>query len=267
MYHSHWGISESPFRSCLDPQFFYQSPTHEEAIARLHFLVDQRRRLGLLMGQSGSGKSMLLRVFAEQLRRRGCQVANVDLFGIGPAEMLHQLTGGFGLNLNASAPVSRLWRALTDRLAEYRYQQFEAIILLDDADRASRQVLAQVTRLAQHDPSPESRLTIVLAGHQERMGRLGRTLLERAELRIDVEPWQASETTDFLNRSLAHAGRQSPVFDEPAIARLHELSHGLPRRISQLADLALVAGAATELQEINADVVESVYHELNIVEV
>jgi len=267
MYHSHWGIDESPFRSCLDPHFFYQSPTHNEALARLNFLVGQRRRLGLLMGQSGSGKSLLLEVFSEQLRRQGHQVANVSLLGVGPVEMLYLLGTGFGLNLDPSLPTPKLWRALTDRLAEYRYQQLETIILLDDVDRAGQQVLSQVTRLAQHDCSPQSRLTIVLAGRLQQMGRMGRQLLELAELRIDVEPWQPSETAGFLDKSLARAGRRSPVFDEPAVARLHELTEGIPRRVNQLADLALLAGAGAEVEEIGADMVESAYNELAVVEV
>ena len=57
MYHSHWGLDEAPFRTDLDPRYFYQSPTHEEALARLHFPVDYRRRLGLSRGEPGSGKS------------------------------------------------------------------------------------------------------------------------------------------------------------------------------------------------------------------
>ena len=57
------------------------------------------------------------------------------------------------------------------------------------------------------------------------------------------------------------------IFAEPAVARLHELSHGIPRRITQLADLSLVAGAGERLAEIDADVVEAVYHELGVVRV
>ncbi len=267
MYQAHWGLTKSPFRDCLDPQFFYQSPTHEEALARLHFLVEQRRRLGVLMGPSGSGKSLLLEVFAGQLRRSGRPVARVNLLGVEPNEMLSLLAAGFQRNTAPSDSPANLWRAVTDRIAEYRYQRLEAIILLDDADRAGKEVLAQVTRLALHDPTPESRLTIVLAGHRERMGHLGERLLELAELRIDVEPWEQSDTADFLSASLAQAGRRSPLFDDPAIARLHELSHGIPRRVTQLADLSLLAGAGKELEQIDAEVVESVYHELGVVEV
>jgi type II secretory pathway predicted ATPase ExeA len=266
MYQTHWGLRESPFRSCLDPRLFHQSPTHEEALARLHFLVEQRRRLGLLMGVSGSGKSLLLEVFAEQLRGGGLPVAKVNLLGLQPAEMLCLLAAGLQLNLDPSEAVAGLWRSVTDRLAEYRYQQLDTIVLLDDADRAASPVLDLVTRLAQHDPSPASRLTIVLAGQRARMNRLGDQLLDLAELRIDVATWEQSDTEAFLSSSLAQAGRQSSVFADPAVARLHELSRGIPRRITQLADLALVAAAGEELQQVDAEVVESVFEELSVVE-
>ena len=267
MYLSHWGLQESPFRSCLDPQFFYHSPTHEEALARLHFLVEQRRRVGLLMGVAGSGKSLLLEVFAEQLRRAGFPVAKVNLLGLEPAETLCLLGAGLELNLDPSETVARLWRLVTDRVTEYRYQQFDTIVLLDDADRAGSQALDLVARLAQYDPSPASRLTIVLAGQRTRISRIGDRLLDLAELRIDVAPWEQPETEAFLSSSLAQAGRESSVFADPAVTRLHELSRGIPRRITQLADLALVAAAGEELQQIDAEVVESVFHELSVIEV
>ena len=264
MYQAHWGLRESPFRGFLDSKFFYQSPTHEEALARLQFLVQERRRLGLLVGPSGSGKSLLLEVFAEQLRRNALPVAKLSLLGIEPAEMLWQLAAGWGLSLDATQSSATLWRALTDRLTEYRYQQIEAVVLLDDADQADPQVLQHVTRLARFDPSSETRLTLVLAGRNEGMMTLGERLLDLVELRIDVEPWESADTENYVATRLAQAGRQSPVFVGPAVARLHELSHGIPRRVSQLADLALLAGAGQALQQIDAGVVEAVYQELGV---
>jgi type II secretory pathway predicted ATPase ExeA len=264
MYQSHWGLHQSPFRDCRDPQDFYQSPTHDEALARLQFLVDERRRLGLLMGPPGSGKSLVLEVFAAQLGRRGLPVAKVNLLGIEPAELLWLLATQFGLNPGRSDSTAGLWRKVTDRLLEHRYQQLSTAILLDDADQASPQVLVQLVRLADHDPSPEAKLTLVLAGQQQRMGRLGDALLGRAELRVDLDPWEESDTEGYLKTSLRQAGCQTPVFAEPAVARLHELSHGIPRRVRQLADLALVAGAGRDLAEVDADVVESVWQELSV---
>jgi general secretion pathway protein A len=266
MYQAHWGLNDTPFKTRLDRRFFYQSPTHEEALARLHFLVEQERRLGLLMGGDGEGKSFVLEIFAEEMRKAGHAVANFNLLGVLPAEFLWLLASALLLNPERELPIPLLWRMVTDRLAEYRYQQQKVVVLLDDADRATPEVLTQVARLAQVDLSPDSQLTIVLAGRPRHIGRLSESLLERAELRIDLEPWQPGDTEDFLNHSLAQAGRNEPVFASPAVARLHELAQGIPRRISQLADLALLAGAGRNLDQIDVDTVDSVYHELGVVQ-
>jgi type II secretory pathway predicted ATPase ExeA len=267
MYQSHWGLDETPFHTQLDPRFFYQSPTHEEALARLHFLVEYRRRLGLLIGPQGSGKSLLLEVFAGELRREGVPVARVNLLGLDRVEMLWLLAGELGINPRRDTPPPALWRSVTDRITGHRYQQLDTVLLFDEADRATEDVLSQVARLAQFDCSPEARVTIVLAGCLERISRFGDSLLERAELRIDVAPWEPTDTQGYVQASLERAGRKAPVFDPPAIERLHQLAEGIPRRITQLADLALLAGAGRNLQQIDADTIDSVYNELGVVDV
>ena len=109
-------------------------------------------------------------------------------------------------------------------------------------------------------------MTLILAGDRSTIGRLGNTLLGLSELRIDLTAWQPDDIAGYLDRSLCRAGGSAGLFDEPAIARLYELSHGIPRQVRLLADLSLVAGAGRHLDSIDADVVESVYHELALVE-
>ena len=75
----HWQLTASPFHTQLDPQNYYPSASHDEALARLEYLVDAHRRLGVLLGESGVGKSLLLRVAAERMRRKGVAVAVVDV--------------------------------------------------------------------------------------------------------------------------------------------------------------------------------------------
>lgn len=262
MYESHWGLRESPFRCANDPAMFYESPTHEEALSRLQFLVDQHYRLGMLVGPSGSGKSLLLEVFANQLRRHSRPTADISLLDVEPTEMLWLLAAAWGLNPESSLNTASLWRMLTDRLIEYRYQQLEAVVLFDDVDQAHPAVQGHIARLARFDTSPDARLSIVLAGRNEGMARLNESLTTLTDLRIDVEPWQRTETEHFVNSRLSKAGRQTPVFTPPAMDRLQEISHGIPRRVTQLAELSLLAGAGQNLQQIDAEVVESVYQEL-----
>ena len=262
MYQAHWGLQESPFRGDLDPNSFYPSPTHEEALARLNFLVEQHHRVGLLIGPAGSGKSLLFEVFAQRLRRKGRSVAKLSLLDVEPGEMLWLLASQWGLTVAWPHSTAVLWRALSDRLIENRYQQLPTVVLLDDVDQASAPVLQHLNRLVRLEPSPQMRLTIVLAGRNEGMAKLGESLLGLVELRIDLEPWQQADTQQYVKSLLSQAGREKPVFAPRAVDRLHELAHGIPRRVSQLADLALLAGAGQNLDQINAGVVEEAYQEL-----
>lgn len=262
---SHWGLSESPFRGALDPRFFYPAPTHDEALARLNFLADERRSLGLLLGESGVGKSLLLEVFRRQLGYTGRQAARLNLLGVSPREMLWQLAGQWGLNPGGEQSEAVLWRALADAIAANRCQQLTSVVLLDDADEASPAVLAQIARLAQLDSAADARLTLVLAAQLGRLQKLGARLLELAELRIDVDSWQESDTTAFVQLALEEAGRAEPVFTDSAAVRLHQLAGGVPRRVKQLADLALLAGAGEQLPQVDDDTVEAVFYELGVV--
>lgn len=261
-YRAHWGLRESPFPSGLAPRHFYQSPSHEEALARLEFLVEQRQRLGLLLGQSGTGKSLILDRLATNLRHRGAQVANLSLLGVDLHEFLWLLAADLGLNPDRKATPFELWRNLIDRIAENRYQQLDTVVLLDDADHARPEVLDHLVRLIQSDRGMPMALVLVLAAPANKISHIGPRLLELAELRIDLEPWEEPDTGGYLMSALAQSGRKSPLFTDSAVLRLHALTGGIPRRVNQLAALALVAGAALQLSKIDADTIDAVYHEL-----
>jgi general secretion pathway protein A len=263
MYQEHWGLRETPFASGLDPARFYRSPTHDEALARLHFLIDERRRLGLLLGAAGSGKSLLLEVLAQEVARLGAVVVRLNLLAVGQQEFLWQLADGLGLFPCRSEPAHSLWRGITSRLAEHRCQQLQTVVLVDDADEGQPEVLEHLVRFAQHDASSQS-LTLVLACAGRRLARLGPRLLGLSDLRIDIVPWEQEDTSQFIVFALSKAGREEPIFDETALRRIHELSSGAPRRVCQLADLCLLAGAAQELVSIDEDTVETVSQELGV---
>jgi len=267
MYERHWGLYKSPFRTCLDPGLFYRSPTHEEAMARLHFLVEQRRRIGLLIGEAGSGKSLLLEVFADEMKLSGRSVAKISLVGLDDTDFLLQVSAEIGLSSSLNSSVASLWRQLTDTITANRYQEIDTVLIFDDAEHANADVATQLIRLSQYDMSPNSRFTMVFAGRKKMLECLGGSILELAELRIDVEALDQADTENYVKSMLGQAGRETTMFDERAITRLYELTHGVPRRISQLADLALLAGAGRNVELIDANLIESAHDELAVVEV
>ena len=131
---------------------------------------------------------------------------------------------------------------------------------MDDADEAAHEVLIFVLRLLKSQPAG---MTLALAADPERMTRLGGDLLQLSQLRIHLEPWEVSDLREYLQTSLTRAGGDPRMFDDSAVARLHELSDGLPRWAAHLAELAWLAASGDQLERINVDTVESAYQALS----
>jgi general secretion pathway protein A len=265
MYESYWGLRTRPFRE-EGGEGYVPSPVHDEALARLHYLVEANHRLGLLLGGAGTGKSLLLAIAARQWQAIGANVAQTSMLARDAREILWSIASGWGLNLDARAGLFEMWRAVGDKLAENRWCQVPTIALLDDADRAAADVLDQVVRLVHTESRSDSRLTVVLAAQADRVSELAGPLLSLVELRIDLFPWDLTDTHNYLTHCLARAGRAQSAFDEEAVMRIHDLSQGIVRRIALLADLSLLAAAGQRLSLVDAHTIETVYDELGVME-
>ncbi len=189
----------------------------------------------------------------------------MSALGIGPAEFLTELARELGADDGRGATPAAAWRALDDFFATNRYQGAETVLLIDDADEAEPATIAQLTRLAQYPGNAGGALTIVIAGRESHVTALGPRLLDLAELRIDIETWEALDTANFVRQSLATAGGRREIFSSPALGRIHDYAQGLPRRVKQLADLCLLAGAGAEVAQIEVDLVDNVFHELGVI--
>ena len=214
--------ARSPYRNAIDPRYFFQSLTHEEAIARLQFLVDGNHRAGLLLGDAGSGKSLLLEVLAAQLRLHGMAVAKISLLGLDREELLASLAGCWGIDAGRNMRTAELWRLLLDQIAARHIEMQRSILFFDDCDEATPEVLCQVLRLAQTDVATHPAATMILAARRERVAKLGDRLLELADLRVDLMPWNADDTQHYLEHGL-RSGR--------ARADIHARGHCTAGRI------------------------------------
>ena len=89
--------------------------------------------------------------------------------------------------------------------------------------------------------------------------------MEIADLRIDIESWEQADTVQYITAALTRAGRSTSTFTEEAMHRLHDLCGGIPRRVNQLANLAMLAAAGLKLPLVDTDTVDGAYHELGVV--
>jgi type II secretory pathway predicted ATPase ExeA len=259
---AHWGLTHWPFRSVPAAEQFYPTPAHNEALARIEYLVDARRRLGVLLGQPGVGKSLVLDVAARKLARQKHEVVKIDTLGVSTRELLWQVAAGLGIGPREDADVQRLWRQIADRVAENRLQQVGTVLLLDDAGSAGPDAMTQIVRLARLEATPAAQWTIVLVAEPEQAARWNESLRELVDLRIDLTPWELADSIGYVQTALVEAGRFEPLFDDNTLALLHELSGGVPRRLVRLADLALLATAAAGAEKIDRGTVAAAHEEL-----
>lgn len=257
MYQLHWGLEKPPFPSGLDSSLFYEGVGQRESLARLRFLLSHQRRLGLVLGSSGLGKSQLLSVFAKKCRANGMVVAEVGLLGLSPREFYWQLGTGLQATVQINDDTVRLFRQVNDQLQGNALLGKQTVLLLDDLDQAGPDVANQIQRLLRSEAAHAGWLTIVASANSEQLSRLNKSLLELIDLRIDLEPWDELDTIGYLQMALLEAGAQRPLFDDEALSNLHQTSGGVPRAVNRLADFALLAGSSHSEEMVVAATIQA----------
>lgn len=258
-------VLSSPFRHVPQGHYFFHNGTHDEALARMRYLVSNGQRFGLLLGNTGSGKTTILHRFAADLNGNGKQAIVCELLGRENHEFLFQLAAALHSFPESQHTLHDLWRMIEERLRENEYQNRATVLLLDDADEAEMDVLTSITRLVLSNTALTSHLSVITSAHSSRSQLLGPRLRDMCELRIELDRWTRAETERYLSECLHRAGQPDDLFESSAIDRIHALSGGVPRHLRALAEFSLLAVASLDHLEggINADCVEAAYAELS----
>lgn len=262
MYLKHWGIDRLPFRVGLDVDSFYASSVHEEALARLEFLANNGRRLGVLLGDVGAGKSLTMQVAAQVFQRAGKQLALVDALGTSTRELFWNVANQLGATPRADDDVVQLWRRIADCVDQNRRLQIDTVLFVDDAGNAGPDLMTQLIRLTRIDPLAQARWTVVLSAQSQQAASWPAALRQLIDLRIDLVPWEEEDTAGYVQSALVDAGRYEPAFTSEALATLHEFAGGVPRQVARLADFALLAGAANGLDSVDVATVQGAAGEI-----
>lgn len=248
--------------SGLDASRFFASAAHEEALARLDYLVSSQRRVGVLVGTRGSGKTLILQLAARKWRQARHAVSLVSATALEPQDLLMRLSADWQQPILPTASRAALWQAVTDALVVHRCEQCASVLLVDDAGQAQYDVLDILARLTHAGDIMQPWLALVLAVDPARVSHLGEQLLSRADLRIDLAALDIAETRDYLQTHWNATHEVAPTLDMEATQRMHELTGGLPRRLNQLGNLVMLAAQAENCAAIDATLVDTVYREL-----
>ncbi len=268
MYTEFYGLDEKPFALLPDPRFLYLGSSHREALAHLLYGIEEGEGFILVVGQVGTGKTTLCRTL---LDRVGHDVDIAFIFNPSRSELelLTAITREFGLPTTGKDR-SELMDDLNEFLLKGKAAGRRMILVIDEAQNLSAELLEQVRLLSNLETEREKLLQIVLIGQPELEENLAKTelrqLRQRITVRWDLRPFDRAETDEYVNHRLRVAGRRTgrPLFSPTALRALYRASGGTPRVINALADRALLAGYAEARERIDAKLVRASAQELSV---
>ena len=259
MYTAFFGLQQEPFSIAPDPRFLYMSDKHREALQLLGYGLTRGASFVLLTGEIGAGKTTVWRRFLEELPSN-YDVASVVNPKLDTNALLARVFEDLGVELPADGKAVDLIDALHGHLLLAHAQGRRTLIVIDEAQALSNEVLEQLRLLTNLDSSGR-KLQVMLIGQPELRQMLQQPQLEplaqRVVARYHLPALSASETAGYIAHRLAVAGLKGPIpFDGESLGLIHQLCHGVPRRINVICDRAMSNAQATGSRRVDRHAVE-----------
>ncbi len=273
MYNNYFQLRQAPFSIAPDPRYLFMSERHREALAHLLYGIGSGGGFVLLTGEIGAGKTTVCRCFIEQIPDN-CRLAYIFNPKLTVEELLLTICDEFRVTLPqasgaATGPggVKGYVDAINAYLLESHAQGSNNVLVIDEAQNLSPQVLEQLRLLTNLETSERKLLQIILIGQPELRTMLAQPELEQLAQRViaryHLGPLSESETGAYVAHRLAVSGTQagSPI---PASLTplIHRLTHGVPRRINLLCDRALLGAYVENSREVTPKILRRAAQEV-----
>ncbi|MGI9225408.1 MAG: AAA family ATPase [Woeseiaceae bacterium] len=256
MYTSFFGLNEKPFAITPDPRYLFMSERHGEALAHLVYGVTESGGFIQLTGEVGTGKTTLVRTVLQNRLPDNADVAVVLNPRLSTLEFLETICEELGiLRPEYKGSIKALVDALNKQLLHAYAEGRRVILVVDEAQNLSRDVLEQVRLLTNLETSKQKLLQIILIGQPELRDLLSRDdlrqLAQRITGRYHLEPLTRDETAAYIEHRLRVAGALGEVFDAGAKREVFRLTDGVPRLINVICDRALLGAYSRERRRVN----------------
>ncbi len=256
MYLDHFGLREAPFKITPHTEFFFAGAKRGETLDALVYAITAGEGIVKVVGEVGSGKTMLCRVLMERLPPT-VETIYLAVPSLTRDEMIGVIAGDLGIETQG-ANTTKLMRALQEKLIEIHSQGKQVVALIDEAHAMPLGTLEEIRLLSNLETNTDKLLQIVLFGQPELDEHLSqpnmRQLKERITHAFNLLPLPPRDIKDYLNFRLRAAGYKGPDLFAPEIIKLiAEASEGLTRRINIYADKTLLAAFASGTHTITAD--------------
>jgi type II secretory pathway predicted ATPase ExeA len=268
MYKDFYGLRANPFNVNPDPRYLFLTRHTEEALACLTYGIQSRKGFVLLTGEVGTGKTTLINKLLEWLRLQ--QVATAFIFNsrLNVPQFLDYMMADFGIPCDSRAKSQVLLKLYNWLLDRYRAGE-TAVLIVDEAQNLSDEVLEEIRMLTNLETFTEKLLQIVLVGQPELEQKLKqpqlRQLRQRLTLRAKTHPLTLDETKAYIQQRLRIAGSNGQqIFAPESLIAVHRYSGGIPRVINLLCEHCLVSAFVDQQKIIEPGVVDAVARDFDL---
>ena len=266
MYREFYGFQERPFSKTPDPEYMYFSRSHREALARLHYAVEERE-IAVLTGEVGCGKTTLSRRLMDDLGEGYFVVALV-----APLFVQGELLTLFARRLGVEEPSTyrtELLEQIGTHLFDYYQRGVCPVLMIDEAQLIpGKDCLDELRLLTNLQLDDVNLFSLVLLGQPELRSRLLSGYFEPFRQRIGVQyhldPLDFHEVRDYISFRMERAGRVGPLFTDEAVEDIFRYSGGIPRKINNLAASALLVGFGREADQVDSDIIIDVARDFGL---
>lgn len=259
MYLEYWSFQKYPFENVPDPEFMYYSSEHEEALSRLIYAVKRNKGAVLLTGEIGCGKTTLSRVFIQQLADSEYDIGLITNPSLEPMDFVKEALYQIGLDPQSHTK-SELLKMLNDRMIENMKNNRTTLLIIDEAQLIGKETFEEVRLLSNFQLNDRYLLTLILIGQPELRDiiRGYKQLDQRIAIRYHLNPLNKDNTEKYIIFRLEKAGRTKSIFTAAAMEEIYSYSEGVPRKINNICDLALLIGFSLTAEKIDIDIIKRV---------
>jgi general secretion pathway protein A len=251
MYAAYFGLKENPFNLSPDPRYLYFSLQHREALNYLIYGITEKKGFIVVTGGIGTGKTTISRTLIADLDD-SIESALIFNSAITDMELLETIHQELHISLNGQEKTKKRY---IDTLNDFLLMSFAAgkniVLLIDEAQNLSHDVLEQLRMLSNLETEREKLLQIILIGQPELQDLLMspslKQLNERITVRYELKPLDRKNVQSYIRHRLAVAGGgENVTFSVSACQLIYWYSQGIPRRINTICDRAMLIAYTRE---------------------
>jgi len=259
MYLEYWGLKIFPFENVPDPDFFYLSRSHEEALTRLIYAAEMSKGSAMLSGEIGCGKTTLSKVYVQELSDDKFDIGMIINPKLEATEFLQEILYQFDIQEIPDTKVKCL-RVLNDKMLANLNAGKETLLIVDEAQLLNESSFEEIRLLLNFQLNNRFLLTIILLGQPELMQKVKaiEQLEQRIAIRYHLTPFNLEDTAKYIEFRQKKAGRDSSIFTDEAMKIIYDHTGGIPRKINNICDLSLLIGFSTKETIIDQKIVENI---------